>query len=665
MLLAVLLALGSPTRVEHVVRIDIPNHNAVYALQRQTDLAIIDAQASWVTAYADDAKVRELRELGYQVTILVQDYRTLTAPFGTYATYAEVCSTMASLAQQYPAITKLETLGFSALGRAIPIMKVTNNPTQEADKPRIRLNGVHHGNEKIATEITLSLLEYLCQTYDTNAFVHSLVDTREIWIDPIFNVDGHIANSRYNGNGVDINRDYGYMWGGMSDSSPAPLSQPETRAMREHAERHVINLEFSYHSSASYVNYLWDNHPADPDDSDWIIALSDRYADSTYGPSSQLQPINGFDWYECDGSCQDQTFGIYGGLGWTIETPLPSARPGVDSICVANRRALLDVIRLAGWGITGLVHDSLTGAPLFARVEFLNPSRWQTYTQPQVGDFHKMLAPGTYSVRATANGYVPLTISDVSVPESGAVSLDFPLVRESAGSPFYVQKAVIVRRYDRTYSYSDWVTSAFGPPDSVYYSVGSSDVRPSYVVFDVDPNQPVRNHVGDDITVYATGKYSLYAGNDWAGPWSALGTALGTASFDLDSAGLDSARYLKVASDSLARIDAIAYFGQPATLVETPNLARLLTRFRTSPNPVSRQTTIDLGFAGPVVADVSVLDITGRTVRTLARGSMGNSPSRLVWNLRDDQGRVVPEGIYFCSVSSNCGFLSRKIVVER
>lgn len=256
-----------------------------------------------------------------------------------------------------------------------------------------------------------------------------------------------------------------------------------------------------------------------------------------------------------------------------------------------------------------------------------------------------------------------MTINNVSDPETGAVSLDFPLVRQTEGNQFYAQKAVIVRRYDRAYAYSDWVTSAFGPPDSNYYSVGSSDARPSHVVIDVDPSLPVRNRNGNDITVYATGSYAPSASNSWQGPWSSLGSGTGTASFDLSNAGLDSARYLKVTGDSSARIDAIGYSGQPIAGAEIPRFTQLLTRFRTSPDPVSRQTTIDLAFAEPVIAEVKVLDISGRAICTLARGLMPTGPSRLTWNLRDGLGRVVPEGIY--SVSSTCGFVSRKIIVER
>jgi hypothetical protein len=675
-LLTILLTLGSPVQAEHVVRIDVPNHGAVNALQRQVDLAIIDARANWVLAYADDAKVRELQQLGYRVAILVQDYQTLVAPLGTYATYAEVCSTMNSLAQQHAAITKLETLGTSVGDRAILIMKVTSNPTQEASKPRIRLNGPHHGDEKIATEITLSFLKYLCERYDTNALVRSLVDTREIWIDPIFNVDGHVANRRTNNNGVDLNRDYGYEWD-HEGNSPGPFSQVETQAMREHSERHAINLEYSYHSAATYVNYLWDNHPAQTPDSSWIQPVSQRYADSTHGSGTQLDTINGYSWYEVSGSCQDNTYGNYGGMAWTIETDLPTNRPAVDNICNANRRALLDMIRLAGWGISGLVHDSLTGAPLFAQVAFTNPYRWTIHTQPEVGDFHKSLPPGTYELKITANGYLSKTISGVVVPETGAVSLDVPLAQPTQGIPYSAQKSVVVYRVDPSYVYSDWVTRALGEPDGSYYTVGPS---PSYVVFDVDPFQPVRNQVGNDITVYATGSYALSAANNWQGPWSSLGNGTGNASFDLNNVGLDSARYLKVVASSVTTLDAITYQGPGMTGAESPDIRRLVTGFRVSPNPARRQAVIELAVEGPVAVDVRLMDISGRLVRTLAsrycaddvRGHdpeskrFGSCPqAQFIWDLRDGQGRAVPDGVYFCSVRTSNGSVSRKIVVER
>ena len=172
-------------------------------------------------------------------------------------------------------------------------------------------------------------------------------------------------------------------------------------------------------------------------------------------------------------------------------------------------------------------------------------------------------------MKVSSNGYVPQTLSNVVVPETGAVSLDVPMERPEVEQPNYVQKPAIVVREDLGHTSSDWVIRALGEPDGNYYSVGPN---PSYVVFDVDPFAPVRNRVGNDISVFATGSYALAASNNWQGPWTALGSGTGNASFDLGPSGLDSARYLKVTGTSSARIDAIGYLGQPLTAVEAPEL---------------------------------------------------------------------------------------------
>jgi len=52
---------------------------------------------------------------------------------------------------------------------------------------------------------------------------------------PLANPDSHARNSRYNTNGVDINRNFGFNWQAESvePSGPEPWSEPETRALRD------------------------------------------------------------------------------------------------------------------------------------------------------------------------------------------------------------------------------------------------------------------------------------------------------------------------------------------------------------------------------------------------------------------------------------------------
>jgi hypothetical protein len=70
------------------------------------------------------------------------------------------------------------------------------------------------------------------------------------------------------------------------------------------------------------------------------------------------------------------------------------------------------------------------------------------------------------------------------------------------------------------------------------------------------------------------------------------------------------------------------------------------------PNPFNTTTTIRL--ANPLCQRVSVgvYDVTGRHVRTLSDGMEPAGYRNLSWNGRDDHGRQVPAGIYFCRLQT-------------
>ena len=519
--------------------IRLPNHAAVYSLPR--GLEIHGVTDSTVSIVATDDELAKLSALGYSPKITLDDYQAWAdSVLLAYRTYAQVCSTMAALANDYPLICRLETLGFSVQNRAILMMRVTDNPQTEEAEPEFRVVGPHHGDEKIASEIALSFLQYVLASYDTSTAVHNMVDSTELWIIPILNVDGHVVNHRANANGIDLNRDYGYRWSGMGNS-PSPFSQVETRLIRQHGIDNNIAIEFEYHSTASYINYLWDNHPADPPDSGFILALAQQYADSTYGSrTTELEPINGYDWYEVDGSCQDASFGLFGNLAYTIETKEPAPQAEIDSICVANRRALLGTVRACRLGINGVVRDSLTGSPLFARISVDSPLRWDCYSDPALGDFHKPLPAGTYTLIAHAQGFLPKTAAGVIVPAGGTATADFDLVPDTSGN-VYVEEMVWLNHGDPNKVMPTTSIFALGAPDGSSFSLG----RRGDVCLSAGRGRAITNVSGNDITVFDSDSvadgYWLYAGNDWTGPWTSLGHAAGTYSFDIGSSGLDSA----------------------------------------------------------------------------------------------------------------------------
>ena len=129
-------------------------------------------------------------------------------------------------------------------------------------------------------EVPYYLAHYLVNNFQTDPEVKHLVDNCEIWIVPVVNPDGYVytwtkdrlwrKNRRDNGNGmfgVDLNRNYGYMWG-LNDSSsgnrsawnyrgPSTFSEPETQAIRDLILANEFRMTMSYHSYGQLLYSPW------------------------------------------------------------------------------------------------------------------------------------------------------------------------------------------------------------------------------------------------------------------------------------------------------------------------------------------------------------------------------------------------------------------------
>ena len=82
-----------------------------------------------------------------------------------------------------------------------------------------------------------------------------------------------------------------------------------------------------------------------------------------------------------------------------------------------------------------------------------------------------------------------------------------------------------------------------------------------------------------------------------------------------------------------------------------------------APNPFGGVTAISyqLGRDGPVA--LTMRDVTGRAVRLLACGPQPVGLHSVVWDGKDDGGRVLPAGVYFCTLSASSERLSMKLVL--
>jgi flagellar hook assembly protein FlgD len=72
------------------------------------------------------------------------------------------------------------------------------------------------------------------------------------------------------------------------------------------------------------------------------------------------------------------------------------------------------------------------------------------------------------------------------------------------------------------------------------------------------------------------------------------------------------------------------------------------------PNPSRDAVQLSLALPGKGAVDVDVVDVTGRRVRTLFRGTTGGTLV-MRWDGTDDHGHPTPAGIYFARARTAFG----------
>ncbi len=84
------------------------------------------------------------------------------------------------------------------------------------------------------------------------------------------------------------------------------------------------------------------------------------------------------------------------------------------------------------------------------------------------------------------------------------------------------------------------------------------------------------------------------------------------------------------------------------------------------PNPFNPTTQIRYSVAtGGAVVDIRIFDVAGRMVRTLVDGRQDAGVHSVVWDGRDEHGRSMPSGVYFCRMRSGDYSQTRKIVLAK
>ena len=287
---AVVLAAPVARAAHSLVRVPLKGPAQLREM-RARGIEVVAVTRHGVDVVADDRALAWLRTRPWPATVLDRDDvprapSALGPDLGLYHTYAEMESVLTALEAAHPAIARLSVIGTSIEGRNIYALKISDHVAVDEGEPEVALMGNLHARELMAVEMPLGMAEYLLGNYGVDTTVTRLVDTREIWILPMLNPDGHVyvennhsgawwtwwrLNRRDNGDGtfgVDLNRNFGFQWG-YDDvgSSPVPgsqtyrgtgpFSEPETQAIRAFVDSRQFTLWLSYHSYGELLLYPW------------------------------------------------------------------------------------------------------------------------------------------------------------------------------------------------------------------------------------------------------------------------------------------------------------------------------------------------------------------------------------------------------------------------
>jgi hypothetical protein len=98
----------------------------------------------------------------------------------------------------------------------------------------------------------------------------------------------------------------------------------------------------------------------------------------------------------------------------------------------------------------------------------------------------------------------------------------------------------------------------------------------------------------------------------------------------------------------------------------SPGQGPFVTRlYVPQPNPSRSHAAIRYSLAAEGRVSLRVHDLTGRVVRTLCASSMKRGAYSVTWNGRDDRGRSLAHGVYFCRLAAGDYRATEKVVLQR
>jgi hypothetical protein len=246
----------------------------------------------WIDIIIPHGRLNELSRTHLSYSVLIDDVDRYSALFaGQYHSFAEIEQILHEIADNYPSITRLSSLGKSYENRDIWCLEISDNPGVDEDEPGVFFMGLHHAREWPTVEICLTIANRLTSLYGSNSTIQQLVDNRRVFLVPCMNPDGYYythdqghdwrKNRHYfpefGTTGVDLNRNYGGScngdiwgaWGSVGNGGashypdsdvycgPLAFSENETQAIKNVFLENNICASITWHTYAEVVLWPW------------------------------------------------------------------------------------------------------------------------------------------------------------------------------------------------------------------------------------------------------------------------------------------------------------------------------------------------------------------------------------------------------------------------
>jgi carboxypeptidase T len=348
---------ANPTHV-----IEVPASNRIERSKiANLGFAIDEFRSDTVYIYGTEQDAKKLQAAGFQAKahVFKEEWFKWT-PRGSelstqaeyrYHSYDEVTKKLTEFSTLFPNVTTLISLGSTVENRNVPMIRISGKSAIDAETqkiPAIIYMGCHHAREHLSVEMPLLFIEHLLTNYGKDPNITRLVDSREIFIAPMINPDGHVydfrpgqrgrmwrKNRRPNSNGtfgVDLNRNYGFKWGtggsstdGNSDvfMGPAPFSEPETINIRDFIRSQPrITTLLSFHTFSELILYPW-GHTYDDIGQNGLGKTEDfntfKKMATTMAAWNGYTPQAASDLYIASGDTTDWAYGELGIFAFTFE----------------------------------------------------------------------------------------------------------------------------------------------------------------------------------------------------------------------------------------------------------------------------------------------------------------------------------------------------------